>query len=241
MELLKAQKEAALKEAEAKKAKEKVKAIDERVLFLNKNIDLDKRILEVLHEKAGSIEEIRANLQNELDKKRAAQVAETDLAPLLRKLAETEQQIVSTAADIRETGDRLASLQTNVKKLAADKSVALAQVERTSKEAADADEHVKFLESPLAPHNVIAWLWGHVPTIVVVIVAMVLLQWLVRVASRRIVQWMTHSRFHGDLRDRENRADTLVGVFRNTASFLIIVGGTLMILQALGIQQYVIN
>jgi hypothetical protein len=65
-------------------------------------------------------------------------------------------------------------------------AVSFAEVERTSKEAADADEHVKFLESPLVPHNVIAWLWGHVPTIVVVIVAMVLLQWLVRVASRQV-------------------------------------------------------
>jgi moderate conductance mechanosensitive channel len=235
MELLKAQKEAALKEAEAKTAKEKLKAIDDRILFLDKNIDLDQRILKILRDKATNAAEIRANVQKELDKKRAAKVAEGDLAPLLQKYAEAEKLTAATATDIRETSDRLANLQADVKKLAADKVLAQENVERKDKDMAEAEDRVKFLQSPLAPHNVIAWLWGHVPTVVIVIAAMVLLQWLVRVASRRIVRWMIHHQFRGSQSDRENRADTLVGVFRNTASFLILIGGTLMILQALGI------
>ncbi|MBI2807521.1 MAG: mechanosensitive ion channel [Planctomycetes bacterium] len=235
MELLKAQKEAASKDAAAKNAKDKLKAIDDRIIFLNKNVDLDKRILEILHEKAESAAAIRANLQKELAKKRAAKIAEDELTGLVAKLAEAEKLVAATATDIRETGDRLANLQTGLKKLAADKLVAQEQVDRTGKEAVHAEDRVKFLQSPLAPHNLIAWSWAHVPAIGIVLIAMLLLHWMVRLASQRIVQWVSRYQFRGNQRDRENRADTLVGVFRNTASFLIIVGGTLMILQALGI------
>ena len=234
-ELQKAQKEAAQKNAELKRAKEKLQSIDERILFINKNIDLAKRILDNLQDKGKNAAEIQAALQKELDQKRAAKVAAADLAPLLQKLADADKLVKATAKDIGDNDDRLKNLETEVKVLQADKAVTRDEIERKTKEAADAEAQVKFLQSPLAPHNVMSWMWTHVPTLIIVIVAMVLLQWLVRVASRRIVNWMTRHQFRGELIDRENRADTLVGVFRNTASFLIIVGGSLMILQSLGI------
>src|SRR5207249_452932 len=83
--------------------------------------------------------------------------------------------------------------------------------------------------------NVIRWLLHHGPKILIILVGVVVGQLVIRRFSQRIVKLMTRQPFRGGLRERENRADTLAGVFRSTASIVIVVAGVLMILDELSI------
>src|SRR5260370_40721241 len=64
---------------------------------------------------------------------------------------------------------------------------------------------------------------------------MLALQRRASMSSRRIVRLMKHSSRKAERLDEEDRAETLVGVFRNTAALLILGGGVLMLLDEVGI------
>jgi small conductance mechanosensitive channel len=61
------------------------------------------------------------------------------------------------------------------------------------------------------------------------------LRLLVRIFSSRIVHVMAHHSKRGTREERENRAHTLVGIFRNSTSMLILGGGGLLLLEEVGI------
>jgi small conductance mechanosensitive channel len=61
------------------------------------------------------------------------------------------------------------------------------------------------------------------------------LLWLVRLLENRIVRLLTRRSEHGTVEDQENRAHTLVGVFRSASTLAIYGGGILMVLAEVGI------
>jgi small conductance mechanosensitive channel len=67
-----------------------------------------------------------------------------------------------------------------------------------------------------------------------------LLLWLARVLGHRIVRAVTSRSGPGSVEEREKRSATLVGVFNNGTTVAIIVLGTLMLLQASGINVTVL-
>src|SRR5262249_26765419 len=91
------------------------------------------------------------------------------------------------------------------------------------------------LENPFTLHNLLRWFLVHGPRLLFILAGMFLTHRVVLLLTRRVVRLMTHRhRQHGRL-DDEDRAETLVGVFRNTASVMILGGGTLMLLDEVGI------
>jgi small conductance mechanosensitive channel len=81
------------------------------------------------------------------------------------------------------------------------------------------------------------WLFHHGPRLVFIAVGILIAYHLARLFSRRLVRVMARGGTgkRGSHQDRENRAQTLVGVFSNTVSLLILGGGSLMILDEVGI------
>jgi moderate conductance mechanosensitive channel len=59
--------------------------------------------------------------------------------------------------------------------------------------------------------------------------------WVSRLLENRLVDLISHRGHRGSVEDRENRAKTLVGVFHNAATLLIVAGGSLMIFDEMGI------
>src|SRR5262249_28053680 len=100
---------------------------------------------------------------------------------------------------------------------------------------ADAQNRVRTLENPFSPRNVLIWLIDHGPKMLAVLIAMLFLNWLARLVSRRIVTLVARGGLRGSKHEREARAQTLIGVFHNAATVLIISGGVLMLLQEAGI------
>jgi small-conductance mechanosensitive channel len=82
---------------------------------------------------------------------------------------------------------------------------------------------------------VLQWLIHHGPRMLGIAFVMLALTWLARRSTRRLAALMARGGFRGSIEEREARAHTVVGVFENAATVLILSGGTLMLLQEAGI------
>jgi len=85
--------------------------------------------------------------------------------------------------------------------------------------------------------NVVNWLYQHVPKLLLILAGLVAAQFVVRRFSQRIVKFMSRQAIRGSLKERENRVDTLVDVFRNTAAVALVLVAALMILDEVGIRS----
>ncbi|MEX2113119.1 MAG: mechanosensitive ion channel family protein [Pirellulales bacterium] len=99
----------------------------------------------------------------------------------------------------------------------------------------DAIEKRAWPDNPFSLANVLKWLADHGPKLLTILIGLLLLSYAVRVSSRQLAKAVARTSSRGTAIDRENRAITLVGVFRNTASIALVTGGVLMALDQVGI------
>jgi small-conductance mechanosensitive channel len=105
-------------------------------------------------------------------------------------------------------------------------TVALAQQDQNQ-----SDDALSSATSMLDPQHIVSWLGGHwqkIVSVVLIVIGMFVLRRVVRFGDRRLVDLIARTG-RGPAEDRENRAQTLVGVFHNVTSVLIVVGGLLLI------------
>ncbi len=86
-----------------------------------------------------------------------------------------------------------------------------------------------------SPRNLLQWLLDHGPKIATILAALALFTWLSRICESRLVELTAKRGRRGSRDERENRAKTLLGVFRNVANIGIIAGGGIMILDEVGV------
>ena len=98
-----------------------------------------------------------------------------------------------------------------------------------------AEKDVETLENPFSPMNLLRWALHHGPRIAAILLAMISVLVVVRYSTKKVVNLMSQGGARGSKEEREARAGTLVGVFRNAASVITYVGGILMLLQEIGI------
>ena len=236
-ELLEARHEAALKAEAAKEAEKQEMSITERLEVLNKSIDLQQKSLETTRRIADNANETHKTLADLLQARTAAGTPPEKLEPLVKKMREAETEFLKHRAEVRKRSDELDRLQSQRASLLTQQMEAKKTAAAKEHESEAALEKVQELQNPFAPRNVLLWLFEHGPKILVVLLAMLVLQWLTKQFSHRFVQVMARAghRGTGTSEEREARANTLVGVFHNALSVTITGGGILMILQESGI------
>jgi moderate conductance mechanosensitive channel len=236
-DLLKATQDAALKAEAAKEAEQEETSITARLADLTKSIALQRQALENSRKLADNVNETRKLLAQELQAKSVAGAPPDTLQQLAAKMREAEIAEVKQRKEVRERTDQLERLQTERASLLNQEIAARKTAEAKEKEAEAANKNVQNLQNPLAPRNVLRWLIDHGVKLFAILVAMMVLHWFTKQFSRRVVHVMAHAghRGAGTREEREARANTLVGVFQNAVSVTITVGGTLMILQEVGI------
>lgn len=137
--------------------------------------------------------------------------------------------------EMREGADRLEALHQQMSQLQAEELQARNEALKKQREAVAAEQKVVQLQNPFTLQNIQNWLLHQGIRIVVIIICMYLLRKFILLFSKRIVNFISHHHHRGSEKDRGNRAETLVSVFRNTVSMLIIVGGLLMIGDEIGV------
>ena len=146
-----------------------------------------------------------------------------------------QNQLVKAQEEEKSISELLGNLQSSLKDLKAEQAVVNHELARKDKEAVNARKKVETLQNPFTPRNLLQWLLDHGGQIVGIILAIIVLRWLVVVFSGRIVSLIMKSRKRSSEREAENRAFTLSGVFRHLCSVMIIGGGTIMLLDTVGI------
>ncbi|MHB1422383.1 MAG: mechanosensitive ion channel family protein [Gemmataceae bacterium] len=235
-EVERAREEAKRKEEAAKKAENKAQSISQQIDDLNENIALTKKLLEEARQQAKNEQQAKSELEAQLRQKRSAKVPESDLHDLDVRIQAAERRFQKELGAVHTTTNHLHDLQTELNYLQATQIRALREADDSKKAAEAAEEKIAQLQNPFRPRNIVHWLLHHGPRLFLVALGTLIFHRLSRAFSRRVVQLMSQGTSkRGTRQDRENRAQTLAGVFNSALSLLILGGGSLMMLDEVGI------
>jgi small-conductance mechanosensitive channel len=235
-EVERAREEAKLKEDAAKKAESKAQSISERIETLNENIALTKKLLDDARRRSDLEQQTKTRLEQELQQKTSAKAPEGELKDLSRRIEKSQQHFQQALAEIHSTTDHLHDLQGELSRLQAAQISALHDADAKKQAAEAAEERIAQLQNPFRPRNIVHWLLTHGPRLLFIALGTFVFYRVSRAFSRHLVQIMSQGTSkRGTKHDRENRAQTLSGVFNSALSLLILGGGSLMLLDEVGI------
>ena len=135
---------------------------------------------------------------------------------------------------------RVAELGRQVALLSKAKESSLAAVKSTTAKAESAARWLRFMQSSFAPHKMLEWLLTVSPRIVALLTLFVVGWWSLRFIGRRVVQGLVSRTHAGTDADREEQANTLIGVFNSMISLAVLVVGTMTVLDQAGIDVTVL-
>jgi small-conductance mechanosensitive channel len=236
-EVERAREEAQVKEEAAKKAENTAQSITERLESLRQNIASAEKLLANARQRADHEQQTKHALDAELKQKTAANAPAAELRVLADGSERAQLRFQKALADVHAATDHRHELQNELNTLQAAQIKALREADAKKQDAEAAEEKIAQLQNPFRPRNIVHWLFQHGPRLVLIALGMLLFSRLSRLFSRRLVVLMARGDTgkRGTRQDRENRAQTLVGVFSSALSLLVLGGGTLMILDEVGI------
>jgi len=236
-EVERAREEAKVKEEAAKKAESRAQSLTQRIDALRDNITLAKNLLDTARQQADHEQQTKSALDAELQKKAASKAPEVELKDVSRRMEFAQKRFQEAQAEVRSTTDHLHELQSELSALQAEQIAALREADAKKQAADAAEDKIAQLQNPFRPRNIARWLLHHGPRLLLIAAGMLIFSRMSRVFSRRVVSFMAQSGTakRGSHQDRENRAQTLVGVFSSALSLLVLGGGALMILDEVGI------
>ncbi|HEY1068751.1 MAG TPA: mechanosensitive ion channel domain-containing protein, partial [Pirellulales bacterium] len=234
-ELAKAETEAQAKQDEALQAEREAQSVSDRIAALDRDVALESKLLVGARKKSDIAYQTAQALEAEKEARRNAGAPESELAEMRANRRAAEKFFSAARAEVAERVDRLNELQTQRADLQREELTALSAARAKQEEAKDAAQVVVQLKNPFAMHNVLDWLLNHGVRVGVILLVMFVLRWVLALASLRIVNLMIRSGGRGTKQEREDRANTLFGVFRNAVSVTIVVSGAIMVCEELGI------
>jgi small conductance mechanosensitive channel len=233
--LVKAQEEATTKQAAAEEAKQQAVSLTGRLESILKAIDNERELLKTAKQKADNARETLQSLNADLEKKWVEGSTWVQLKDLRQQITEAEKRVSDTEAEIRERSERIDLRQSELSGLQTEQIAALREAQAKTQDAAAAVMKVAELKNPYRLQNILQWLIDHGPRIVFTLIATVILLWLSKVLEHRLVALLARHGVTGSHEDRENRARTLIGVFRNATTVLVVAGAFLTIVAEFGV------
>ena len=217
-----------LRDAEARQ-----RLTEERVRTMERSIKGIGQMVEIERAAAAQAETAAARIAELLRTAPPPDPAERQA--LADRKADADRRTAEARDRVRRMEDRLGVLKETLGDLTADVETAKANVQARREDVGRAETAVRDLTSPLATRNLFRWAREHGPALLVIVVGTLLLHLLVRQFSRQIVRLVARNSHRGSPEDRENRASTLVGVFRYAGGLAIFGGGFVMLLDEVGV------
>jgi small conductance mechanosensitive channel len=234
-ELKEARETATEKREEARQAQETVESLVERIASLRKSIELENKLIETARQRVSIAEQNERTLDETWQRRWQEKAPENQLRELREKIGEARTRLAEARSEAGNRVARIQTLQMELTTIQADHIAALESAESKRLEAAKAQEKVQNLESPWAKANIVGWLLHHGVRIIGILAGIVVILWLASSMKSRLTRLLVGKGDHGTLEDKENRAQTLVGVSHGAFKIVVIGGGALMILTELGV------
>lgn len=221
------------RQAELKEAEANAKTAEERVRTIQKHIDIENRLLEVERETAKQAGIVLSKLTQTLAVEAPEDPAER--AKLEDRLADANRRLTVANEKIKQITDRLGLLNESLQSVQQLRIQTLQETERKRQEATAAAEDLTEILNPFDPRNIQKWFQNRGPSLLLIICAMIVIYIIFRSTSRRVVSIFANHHNRGSETDRDNRVNTLVGVFRSISTMAIFGGGGLIFLDQAGV------
>ena len=231
---IEARKKAEKKKEEAQKAAEAIVETVERKESLGKEIALAQKMINTYRESQETLEKRLVGLDNTLTQKIAAGAGNGELQKIREKTIETQNKIKEIQKEIRKRNTRLIVLNRELEAIQKEQVLEAREAEKKRKDAEAARKKKVWLESPLHPSNIVRWAVVRGPKLIAIFIVIVLVLLAVRVTSKRLAK-MVVGHGVGTGEEKEKRAHTLGSTFRGALSGVVIIGGTLLLLQEAGL------
>jgi small conductance mechanosensitive channel len=98
-----------------------------------------------------------------------------------------------------------------------------------------AQQAVREMQNPFTLRNITQWLLDHGPKLAAILLGTLAIYLAIKLVGRQLAGIMARAGRRGTAHERENRAVTLMSVFRNVALITVVAGGALMGLEEVGI------
>ncbi len=229
-EVVAAKKEAKAKSVKAKEAEQHAERLGQWAGQIEKSLSLERELLKTARAKVENERKTVNTLSSQLQQQETEGAPRPKIEALRVDLDRARDRLDKARDAVTEHVNRIDDLQSQRAELQSRHIAALREAERAREEAAKAKENVAAVENPFSLHNLYKWLLDHGPKVAGIFIGTFVLLWLVKVFDKRLVRLIAGRSDHGSRADRENRAQTLVGVFNNVAHIVIIAGAILMIL-----------
>lgn len=223
------------KRLELKNARDRLVEIDRAIKIFENELRSERQLLEIARKQVDNAEQTSRALNEEM----SAPAAPAAQAELRRRSQDMEERLQESRNELEQRTTRLSALTTQLETVRNARATTEEKYQEAAAALDSARQKVEWLESPWAPQKIYQWFFKSGPKILAVLLLIGLLLWLARALGHRIVRAVAGSG-PGSPEEREKRSTTLVGVFNNGTTVAIIVFGTLMLLQAAGINVSVL-
>ncbi len=234
-EVLAAQQQAAEATAAAEHAEQEAEEVSQRLQTLDKNIALEQQAREAARKRGDNAEAMFQTLEEELQKAFDRDEPFTAIREIRKASYEAQQRLREARVEVRQRAAQLDKLQAERVALLSEQLAAARQVDQKRRQADEARQNLEAIENPFTRTNIINWLLEKGPKLLVIAVVALGFHLLIKLLAFRIVAFLTRHESDGRRKERENRANTLVGVFHNTGVIALYVGAVLMALDVTGI------
>lgn len=219
--------------AELQEVEERVRGAQEQVRVVERSIRSAQKNLQLEQESIAQSEKEVAKWSETLCVQ--PELPESERDELLAKLTETEKRLTESRDRIQRISARIAEFNEKLVGLKEEAEVVVKEADKKREAIAATEAELVSLLSPTAPRNMFRWVLTKGPRLIFIVVGVLLLHLACRQFSRHIVRFITRNSQRGSTEDRENRASTLVGVFRYATGLVVFGGGLVMILDEVGV------
>ena len=233
-EQIAARQEAEEKAKDARKAERAIVEYVERKKILEEQIALEESQLKTISDAYDNFEKTLNLKQKELEQKITNDKPQAELLKLQKEIRVIDDETEKIEDDIRKRNERINDLHEQYQALLEEELEVMAQADRKRKEAEISQQKSVWLESPFHPKNLLRWATTRTPQILLTILVLFLLRFIAHLSAERLTRLIIR-RGTGTSSERESRAQTLAGAFKDAASVVIYVGGTLLLLESAGV------
>ena len=214
-------------------AQEKADNAQERVAALKDAIGAATRLLDAERQISDQAAQMLTQFAERLQKLPPNMAQERQ--QLADRLADTNKRMNDSRLRARGLTDRIKSLNSELIQLEQERVAALTEAERVRAEADAANQKLQAVSNPFTFRNILRWFATHGPNLLIISGVTLGLYLLARLLSRHIVHVVSEATSRGGPEDRENRANTLTGVFQYVTGVFILGGGLVMLLDEAGV------
>jgi small-conductance mechanosensitive channel len=234
-ELVKAEEQVKKKAEEVTEHERRSQLVEERLGSVDRSLKLEQDLLETARLRAANARASRDLASRQLQAKSAQGAPAAELNLLRDRIQESDDRLQNALSEVKRREERIEQLSEERALFLEAQRQIRARADAAKRELERAQGQVDQLQNPLSPDNLKSYAIRRGPPILAILATMFLLEWLMARLSQRIIRLVASRGSRGSKAERENRARTLVSVFHNAATLVIVVGGSLLIFDQAGV------